>query len=225
MEVVTWRVNNKSAYESYRSLLLSLSIRFNFETFELSISGFTFYHFANLFELSKRSARRYSHPWSRAVDLKRTQHDVVNNSIRNLIRTSVSEERNLCSRESAIRLSRWKTIARKLWSIQVACVPIEMENGWRSRKDEEKFFANFRSTRAVFEFSRAERIYLIVEHDRERSCWKIAAVSKEFRRIPVRSLLLRSLPIQKHYNFSTKFSGNEEFFSGKNIFNLFPTRV
>lgn len=97
--------------------------------FELSISGFTFYHFANLFELSKRSVRRYSHPWWRAVDLKRTQHDVVNNSIRNLIRTSVSEERNLCSRESAIRLSRWKTIARKLWSIQVACVPIEMENG------------------------------------------------------------------------------------------------
>lgn len=89
-----------------RSLLLSFSIRFNFEMFELSISGFTFYHFANLFELSKRSVRRYSHPWSRAVDLKRTQHDVVNNSIRNLIRTSVSEERNLCSRESAIRLFR-----------------------------------------------------------------------------------------------------------------------
>lgn len=81
--------------------------------------------------LNDPCSHRYSHPWSRAVDLKRTQHDVVNNSIRNLIRASVSEERNLCPRESTIRLSRWKTIARKLRSIQLACVLIEMENGMK----------------------------------------------------------------------------------------------
>lgn len=127
--------------------------------FELSISGFTFYHFANLFELSKRSVRRYSHPWWWAVDLKRTQHDVVNNSIRNLIRTSVSEERNLCSRESAIRLSRWKTIARKLWSIQVACVPIEMENGKMEEEEGwKKFFANLRVDSGIWILSGGENL-------------------------------------------------------------------
>lgn len=189
--------------------------------FELSISGFTFYHFANLFELSKRSVRRYSHPWWRAVDLKRTQHDVVNNSIRNLIRTSVSEERNLCSRESAIRLSRWKTIARKLWSIQVACVPIEMENG--------KMGAGGGRVKKIFcESSDGFGIWILSGGENLLNRDSIASVHVEklgrFERISKNTYAFRSFPIQKLYNFSAKFSGNAEFFSSKNIFNLFPIR-
>lgn len=52
------------------------------------------------------NVRRYSHSWSQSVDFKQTRYDVVNNSIPNLIKTSVPAERNLHSRELKIRLPR-----------------------------------------------------------------------------------------------------------------------
>lgn len=168
--------------------------------------------------LNDPCSHRYSHPWSRAVDLKRTQHDVVNNSIRNLIRASVSEERNLCPRESTIRLSRWKTIARKLRSIQLACVPIEMENeGWR--EGEGKIFCGssdgFGYLESLLSQGGGENL---LNRDTIASvhAWKIAAVSKEFRRIPD-LFQSRNITIFRRNSLETQNS-----FPSKNISNLFP---
>lgn len=170
--------------------------------------------------LNDPCSHRYSHPWSRAVDLKRTQHDVVNNSIRNLIRASVSEERNLCPRESAIRLSRWKTIARKLRSIQLACVPIEMENGMKGgrRKNFLRIFGWIRVSWISPLSGRRERIYLIVTRSRVFTLEKLRPFRKNFEEYLRPDLFQsRNITIFRRNSLETQNS-----FPSKNISNLFP---